>query len=116
MTHKQAFCIVKIMQNALFYRLLLSEHRSTGDLTADAKRCFHESFKQRMRTVGPGFQFRVRLCCDKPGMIRYFDHFDDSSVRGNAAEVHAVIGQGVPIVIIDFVTVAVPFMDRFFPI
>ena len=50
---------------------------------------FYEAFKQRMRAVRPGFQFRVRLGCDKPGVSGQLNHLYNASVRRNATEVHA---------------------------
>ena len=37
--------------------------------------------KQRVRTVGAAFEFRVKLHAHKPGMMGVFDHFNQSAVR-----------------------------------
>ena len=66
-----------------------------------------------MRTVGTGFQFRMGLCCDEPGMFRNLYHLYDPSVRGEAGELHAMTGEILPVVVVDFVAVPVPLFYFF---
>lgn len=41
--------------------------------------------EERVRLHGTGFEFRMELTTDEPGMIRQFDHLHQLSVRGQAA-------------------------------
>ena len=66
-----------------------------------------------MRAVWPGFKFRVGLCGDEPGMIRNLNHLDDPSVRGDAGQLHTVFRQGLAVIVVDLIAVAVTFVDRF---
>ena len=45
--------------------------------------------KQRMRFEGAGFQFRVELDADEPGVIGELDDFGQEAVRREAGEEHA---------------------------
>ena len=46
-------------------------------------------------------------------MVRQLDHLDDAAVRGDAGEHHAVGGQGVAVIVVDFISVAVSLMNGF---
>lgn len=73
--------------------------------------CSYETFKQRMGAVWTAFEFRMCLGGDKPWVLRQFHHFHDASVRGETGELHAVPCQVVPVIIIYFVAVTVPFLN-----
>ena len=75
--------------------------------------CLYKSAEKRMRTVGTGFQFRMGLCCDEPGMFRNLYHLYDPSVRGEAGELHAMTGEILPVVVVDFIAVPVPLFYFF---
>ena len=88
--------------------------RITGELFIQIfKRSLDKAGKQRMRTVWPRFKFRMGLCGDEPGMLRKLDHLDDPSIRGNAGQLHAVFGQGLAVVVVDLIPVAVALVNRF---
>ena len=53
------------------------------------------------------------LCGDEPGMIRNLNHLDDPSVRGDAGQLHTVFRQGLAVIVVDLIAVAVTFVNRF---
>ena len=73
----------------------------------------NESLKQRMGPVGAGFQFRMCLGGDKEGVVFQLDHLYDASVRGEAGQSHAAVSEDLAVIIIDFIAVAVAFIDSF---
>ncbi len=75
------------------------------------KRCGHESLKQRSRLVGPGLKFRVPLGSDKPGMFRQFAHLHNRSIWREARQAHTGLDEYLAKAVIDFIPVAVAFLD-----
>ena len=65
-----------------------------------------------MGPVGPGFEFRVGLGGDKPGVGGQFDDFHDPPVRGCSGEHHPFFCQGIPVVIVYLIAVAVSFLNQ----
>ena len=65
-----------------------------------------------MRPVGPGFQFRMGLGRDKEGMLRQLAHLHDASVRGQSRQLHALFRKHCAVIVVDFLAVPVPLMDR----
>ena len=69
-----------------------------------------------MWAVRSGFQFRMSLGCDEERMILQLDHLHDTSIRGQAGEGHAMLGQDRTIIVVNLVAMAVTFMDQFLAI
>ena len=69
-----------------------------------------------MWAVRSGFQFRMSLGCDEERMILQLDHLHDTSIRGQAGEGHAMLGQDCTIIVVDLIPMAVTFMDQFLAI
>ena len=65
-----------------------------------------------MRSCRARFEFGVRLRSQEPRVVFELDHFHNVLVRRNAANVHAVRFELVAIVVVDFVTVAVTFVNE----
>lgn len=66
-----------------------------------------------MWPVWSGFQFGMCLGSNEPGVFRYLYHLNDSSVRGQAGEHHAMLCKSVTVVVIYFIAVPVAFFDFF---
>ena len=64
-----------------------------------------------MGTVGPGFELRMGLGGNEPGMARKLYHLHNPSVGGQAGEHHAAFGKHGAVVVIDFVAVSVALID-----
>ena len=73
----------------------------------------HKSPEQRVGPVGAGFQLRVPLGGYIEGMLRELAHLHNASVGGGAGEAQAVFRQDRPVIVVDLVAVAVPFVDGF---
>ena len=71
-----------------------------------------EPRKERVRTRRAGFEFRVRLRSDEPRVVAQLHHFHDVLVRGDAADVHPRVLQRLAVVVVDLITMAVPFVDE----
>lgn len=52
---------------------------------------FHETTEKWMWTVWTGLKLRMRLCGNKPWMIRNLDHLYDSSIRRSSAKLHTML-------------------------
>ena len=73
----------------------------------------HEAAKQRMRPVGPGFQFWVGLGADEEGMVFQLDHFHDTPVGRQAGQSHAFFFQYMAVGVVYLVAVPVALVDFF---
>ena len=69
-----------------------------------------------MGIYGLGFEFRVELRADKPGMARQFYGFHEVYGNMDAAEDHAAFFEGLAVTVRELVAVTVPLHDRFLPI
>ena len=58
----------------------------------------------------------MELAGDEPGMIGDFDHFDEFAVFGAARHPHAPLLESLHVVVVYFVTMAVPFVDHLLPV
>ena len=76
--------------------------------------CRDKFTEKRMRVHGAGFEFRVELAAQKPGMVGQFHYLHKVSVRRGAAENHAFFRQSFLKFIIEFIAVAVAFFNQFF--
>jgi len=56
-----------------------------------------------------GFQLRMELDTDKPGMVRCFDHFHQPVVGRNTGNNQAMFFEHIAVSIVHFVAVAVTF-------
>ena len=66
--------------------------------------------------IWPGFQLWMRLCGNKPRVLRDLYHLYDTVVRGKSAQSHAAFFQIVPVIIVHLIAVAVAFLDLFFSV
>ena len=62
-----------------------------------------------MRFHRPGFEFRMELTSQKPGMTADFDDLHQFSVRRSSADDHSGFLQALQLVVVEFIAVAVPF-------
>jgi hypothetical protein len=49
-------------------------------------------------------------------MLGHLNHFHDAAVGGKAGELQAMAGKIIPIIIVYFITVAVPFVNHLFTV
>src|SRR5262245_58687670 len=70
-----------------------------------------EGREQRMGREGPGFQLRMVLHADEPGMPRDFDDLGQDAVRRHPGEAQSDLLQTVLVVDVDFVAMAVALAD-----
>jgi len=71
----------------------------------------YEGGEQRMRLQGLGLEFGVELAAEEPGMLRGFDDLDVIFVGGAAGDQQPSTCQGLLVIAIEFVAVAVAFAD-----
>ncbi len=72
----------------------------------------NESLEQRMRFVWLALKFGVELAGNKERMILQFDDLDQLSVGRSAAQDKPGLLELLAVLIVKFVTVAMPFMDE----
>ena len=48
-------------------------------LVSMIQRCIHERGEERMRSIWPGFELRMKLATEEPRMIGQFDHLTSIS-------------------------------------
>lgn len=65
-----------------------------------------------MRPIGSRFELRMKLAANKPWMVRQFNHFDDLMIWGEPAQHHPAGYQNIPVMIINLITMTVPFMNK----
>ena len=65
-----------------------------------------------MGPVGPGFELRMELAGHKPGMVRQLDHFNDMLVRRYTGEQHSLLLHLFPVIVIEFISVAVALVNE----
>ena len=53
-----------------------------------------------MGAIGPGLEFRVKLGCYKPGMIRVLNDFHQAALGPDAAENQAGPGQTIAVKVV----------------
>src|SRR5512137_2516637 len=70
-----------------------------------------ERREQRVRRERPGFQLRMVLYADEPGMVGDLDDLGQDAVGRHAGEAQAHLLQPVLVVDVDLVAVAVAFAD-----
>jgi len=70
-----------------------------------------EAFEKWVRLMRFAVEFRVELARDEEGMFRYFDDFDQFAVRCVAAEGETGFFEFFAVGIVEFVAMAVPFVD-----
>lgn len=64
-----------------------------------------------MGPVGAGFELGVGLGADEPGVIDKLNHLHDAVVGRKAGELHAVVGQSLPIVVVHLIAVPVALVN-----
>ena len=73
--------------------------------------CAYERAEERMWLYRPRFEFRMKLAPQEPGVIFQLYYLDKLSVRRQAADHQAFGCQQFAELVVEFVTVAVPFRD-----
>ena len=70
-----------------------------------------EGCEKRVRFERFGFEFRVELAAEKPGVLRGFDDFDVVSVGGASGDAQPGSDESFLVVAVELVTVAVAFAN-----
>src|SRR2546425_99785 len=76
----------------------------------------HKSLERRVTIEGTGFEFRVELHADKPGMIAQLDDLDQLAIRRQTAEDHAPGHKPLTVGVVELVAVAVALGDALFAV
>ena len=74
--------------------------------------CGDEAFEERMRFVGFAVEFGMKLAGDKEWVLWQFDDLDEFAVRCVAAESEVGFFEFLAISVIEFVAVAMAFVDN----
>jgi hypothetical protein len=69
-----------------------------------------------MGFAGAGEEFRVVLAGEEEGMAFEFNQFHQAAVGGDAADLIAGFKEEVAVGVIEFIAMAVAFVDHLFPI
>ena len=73
----------------------------------------HKALKQGMGPVGAALELRVELAGNKPRMLRNYNHLDDTSIWGESGKHHSIFLKYFTVIVINFVTVTMSFLDLF---
>src|SRR5213078_1112986 len=73
---------------------------------------FDERREQRMAAAGRRSEFGMELAADEPGMGRQLDHLAQLLALGEAGNAQALVLQPLHVLVVDFVAVAVAFVDH----
>jgi len=73
------------------------------------KGCLDKIFKQRMGIHGAGFEFRMELTPEKPGMLFIFYNFNEIFFRGKTGKNQTALFQRFFICVIEFISVPMSF-------
>jgi len=65
--------------------------------------------EQRMRIKRAGDIFRVELRADEKRMVGHFHRFHDLSIRRQAGDFQAAVGQQIAVAVIELIAMPVPF-------
>ena len=65
--------------------------------------------KQRVSVPGGGIEFRVELAGQVPRVVWQFNHFNQFVIFRPSRQHHAGIADGVGIIVVEFIAVAVAF-------
>ena len=69
----------------------------------------HERGEQRMCRIGTGFEFRMELHPDKERMFGKFHRLYESAVGRSSADLHTALFENFAVIVIEFVSVPMPF-------
>ena len=72
----------------------------------------HEAPEKRMRVVGAALEFRMVLHAHIKGPLRQLHSLHQSAVRGCAADDKPFVLQQLPVLIVEFIAVTMPFADE----
>ena len=64
-----------------------------------------------MRSVRSGLELWMSLCSNEPWMVGNLDHFHNPSIRRKTTEVQSFFSQCIAVIVVDFVTVTMSFVD-----
>src|SRR6266404_4331809 len=70
-----------------------------------------EGPEQRVRLGRLRFELRMALHRHKPGMVPQLHDLNQVAVRAGAGNQEAMLGELIPVLVIELITVAVPLMD-----
>ena len=71
-----------------------------------------EAFKERVRLVGFALELGMKLTGDKEGVVFEFNHFNEFSIRGKAAQDEAGLFKTLAVGVVEFVAMPVAFVDE----
>src|SRR2546423_4244197 len=92
--------------------MLSSRDRGLGLAGLVLQSGFDERRKQRMAAAGRRSEFGMELAADEPGMRRQLDHLAQLLALGEAGNAQALVLQPLHVLVVDFVAVAVAFVDH----
>src|SRR2546430_5284477 len=92
--------------------MLSSRDRGLGLAGLVLQRGFDERRKERMPAAGRRSEFGMELAADEPGMRRQLDHLAQLLALGKAGGAQALVPHPLHVLVVDFVAVAVAFVDH----
>src|SRR5437588_276676 len=92
--------------------MLSSRDRGLGLAGLVLQSGFDERRKQRMAAAGRRSEFGMELAADEPGMRRQLDHLAQLLALGEAGNAQTLVLQPLHVLVVDFVAVAVAFVDH----
>src|SRR6266508_3754377 len=92
--------------------MLSSRDRGLGLAGLVLQSGLDERGKERMAAAGRRSEFRMELAADQPGMRRQLDHLAELLALGEAGNPQALVLQSLHVLVVDFVAVAVAFVDH----
>src|SRR5882762_4070110 len=92
--------------------MLSSRDRGLGLAGLVLQRGLDERGKERMAAAGRRGEFRMELAADEPGMRWQLDHLAQLLALGEAGNAQALVLQPLHVLVVDFIAVAVAFVDH----
>src|SRR6266853_3173065 len=92
--------------------MLSSRDRGLGLAGLVLQRGLDERRKERMPAAGRRSEFRMELAADEPGVRWQLDHLAQLLALGEAGNAQALVFQPLRILVVDFVAMAVAFVDH----
>src|SRR5258707_14878209 len=92
--------------------MLSSRDRGLGLAGQVLQSGLDERGKERMAAAGRRGEFRMELAADEPGMRWQLDHLAQLLALGEAGNAQALVLQPLHVLVVDFIAVAVAFVDH----
>src|SRR5947209_1079813 len=92
--------------------MLSSRDRGLGLAGLVLQRGLDERRKERMAAAGRRREFRMELAADEPGVRRQLDRLAELLALGEPGNAQALVFQTLHVLVVDFVTMAVAFVDH----